>query len=147
MKKERRRAREIALEILYQKEIVGCSFSESIAMRELRLEEDSAEMPEYALKILTYIENNSVEIDDLIRSYADNWVLERMPVVDRSILRLGISEILFQEDVPYSVSINEAVELAKIYSTTESGKFVNGILGKIARDIEAKSDKKPEGVK
>ncbi len=75
------------------------------------------------------------EIDDKLRTYAREWSLERMANVDRNILRMSLYEMLFLEDIPLSVSINEAVELAKTYSTPDSGRFINGILGKIAVEL------------
>ena len=65
---------------------------------------------------------------------ADRWVLERMPIVDRNLLRIGIFELLHREDIPPAATINEAVELAKLLSTEDSGRFVNGLLGRVARE-------------
>ena len=76
------------------------------------------------------------EIDQLIAQYAKEWSLDRMANVDRNILRLAAYEILYEPDVPNSVAVDEAVELAKKYSTAESGKFVNGILGNVLRHID-----------
>ena len=78
-----------------------------------------------------------------ITKYASGWTLERIASVDRNLLRLALCEMLFRSDIPYSVSINEAVELAKIYSTAESGKFVNGILGNFARASGFVRDTRP----
>lgn len=75
------------------------------------------------------------EIDARIRQYAKNWDLHRMAVVDRNVMRLAIYEMLYREDIPPVVSINEAVDIAKKYSTPESGKFVNGILDRIKNDL------------
>jgi N utilization substance protein B len=77
---------------------------------------------------------NRAELDELIRRYADRWVLERMPIVDRNLLRIGIFELLYRPDVPPAAAINEAVELAKLLSTEDSGRFVNGLLGRVARE-------------
>ena len=75
------------------------------------------------------------ELDELIRKHAKNWRLERMAVVDRNVLRLAIYEMLHREDIPPVVSINEAVDIAKRFSTEDSGKFVNGILDKVKSDL------------
>lgn len=75
------------------------------------------------------------EIDEQIRKYAKNWDLHRMAVVDRNVLRLGIYEMLFRQDIPPVVSINEAVDIAKKFSTEDSGKFVNGILDRVKVDL------------
>ena len=74
-------------------------------------------------------------IDDIIEDISENWVLSRMPLVDRSILRLAAYEMLYRDDVPDSVSINEAVEMAKVYGGEDSSKFVNGVLGRIAETV------------
>lgn len=78
-------------------------------------------------------------IDKLITRYSHEWALDRMPGIDRNLLRLAVAELLHSPDVPTSAAINEAVELAKEYGGAESGKFVNGILGAFARDHEAKT--------
>lgn len=136
MKTDRRHARVIALEILYQKDIVGCSLEQSIDMREKRIPAEIEPIPDFTIHLLENIDKNIDRIDKLITSYADNWVIERMPVIDRNLLRICICEMLFEDDIPHSVSINEAVDLAKIYSTAESSKFVNGVLGQMAQDLK-----------
>lgn len=130
---ERRRARKTALEILYQREITGNSI-ETILDRHLYSPENDP-LSEFCLRLLNGINKHQEEIDAMIRAFTDHWALERMPLLDRNILRIGIYEMLYEDDIPYSVSINEAIELAKIYGTPESGKFVNGILGKIAMSL------------
>lgn len=132
---QRREARKRVLEVLYQREIASGT-SKKIPKRSdhlRKLKEDNL-LPDFSLKLLEGIFNNQRKIDKLIRDYADRWAIERMPILDRNILRIGIYEILFENDIPSSVSINEAIELAKIYGTSESSKFINGVLGKIARD-------------
>ncbi len=92
------------------------------------------EIPEFAHRLVaTYLEHRR-EIDYLIDSYADRWSLERMPMVDRNLLRLGCTELLYVPDIPPSVTVNEYVELAKVFSTEDSGKFVNGVLGRLVRE-------------
>ena len=81
------------------------------------------------------MDEHQAEIDDLIRRFAKDWTLERMPVVDRNLLRIGIYELLQRPDVPTAAVISEAVELARRYSTEESGRFVNGMLGRIAEEV------------
>lgn len=92
------------------------------------------ELPEFSLGLLRAYLEHGEEIDGLINSYADRWSLQRMPLVDRNLLRLGIAELLYLPDVPPGVTVNEYVELAKVFSTEDSGKFVNGILGRVARE-------------
>lgn len=79
---------------------------------------------------------NLEKIDSIIDEYSIDWKLDRLANVDKNILRFSIFEIIFREDIPYEVTINEAVEITKKYSSKESGKFVNGILGKVLTDIE-----------
>ncbi len=92
----------------------------------------------YAREIVSGIVQNHSDIDDRIESFSQSWSLERMPAVDRAILRVAVWEILFNDEVPDAVAISEAVELAKEYSTDDSGTFVNGILGAIASTKSAK---------
>ncbi len=80
------------------------------------------------------VQSHAAEIDELLVRYADRWALERMPLVDRSVLRVAVYELLWGPGVPVAVAINEAVELAKSLSTEESGRFVNGLLGRIAQE-------------
>jgi len=86
----------------------------------------------YAKKLLDGVQEKRQEIDQLISRYAENWRLERMSVIDRNILRLSVFELRFQDDVPTSVAINEAVEIAKRYATDDSAPFINGVLDSMA---------------
>jgi len=88
----------------------------------------------YAKKLLDGVQEKREEVNQLISRYAENWRLERMSVIDRNILRLAVFELHFQDDVPASVAINEAVEIAKRFSTDDSGPFINGILDAMARE-------------
>ncbi|MHB0975676.1 MAG: transcription antitermination factor NusB [Candidatus Aquicultorales bacterium] len=130
----RHKARKDALEVLFQKEITGDEVDEIILVREVAF----GHVPdEFAMKLIRGVLEHQGDIDRHIRSHADHWSLERMSLVDRNIIRLGIYEMLFEPDIPASVSINEAVELAKTFGDMdESSKFVNGILGRIAAEIE-----------
>ena len=91
----------------------------------------------YAREIVDGVTDHRDEIDELIMSYAVGWTLERMPNVDRALLRLASWEILYNDEVPTPVAIDEAVELAKEFSTDDSSRFVNGVLGKIADHARA----------
>jgi len=91
-------------------------------------------VPDFSLELVEVYLSEREKIDGLIASYADRWSLERMPVIDRNLLRLGFSELLYRQDIPANVTINEYLELAKTFSTEDSGKFINGILGKLVRD-------------
>ncbi|HHU68760.1 MAG TPA: transcription antitermination factor NusB [Thermoanaerobacterales bacterium] len=90
----------------------------------------------YIKEIVEGTIENLEKIDSIIDEYSIDWKLDRLANVDKNILRFSIFEIIFREDIPYEVTINEAVEITKKYSSKESGKFVNGILGKVLTDIE-----------
>lgn len=128
--KLRTRARECALRMLYQAEITRDSIG---YVQKLFWQSENA--PEYVREFANPLVEGTFEhretIDSAIRSTADNWTLERMPIVDLCILRSAAYELLYLVDIPPAVSINEAVELAKTYSTDNSPKFVNGVLDRI----------------
>jgi N utilization substance protein B len=100
-------------------------------------EPDRAASWMYAREIVDGVTDHREEIDELISSYAQAWTLDRMPHIDRALLRLASWEILHNPEVPAAVAIDEAVELAKQYSTDDSGRFVNGVLGRIADHAQA----------
>ena len=91
----------------------------------------------YARKIVDGVVENHEEIDDMLETYSNDWPIDRMPVLDRAILRVAMWEILHNPEVPDGVAINEAVEIAKEYSTDDSGSFINGLLSKIASTRQA----------
>jgi N utilization substance protein B len=127
---ERRKARHQALHILYQREITEEAVSRILGDGTWSI--DDGEPSEFCRQLLLGVESHQVSIDALIEKTSEHWVLSRMPLVDRNILRLAVFELLYLEDVPDSVSINEAVEMAKVYGGEDSSKFVNGILGRLA---------------
>lgn len=129
----RRLARELALKALFQVDLVG---GDGTQVLEYLFEEDKplSEVEAFARELVAGTLAHRREIDAEIGRYARDWRLERLAAVDRNILRMAIFELLFRRDVPASVAINEAVELAKTYGEAESGRFVNGILGQLARD-------------
>ena len=132
---ERTYARRCALQILYQSEILGESPQEISS--EKRYIEEEGEPNSYALLLLKGIELHMVDIDNFLIDTSENWSLARMPIVDRSILRLATYEMIYVDEVPLSVSINEAVELAKDFGgEDDSPRFVNGVLGRIAKTLE-----------
>jgi len=124
----RRAARERAVGLLYEAEVKGQGADAVLA--ELPVPPD-----DYVCDVVNGVAAHIVELDELIRRYARNWDLERMPALDRAILRLAAYELGHRPDVPRNVVINEAVELAKVFSTDESGKFVNGMLSAMATDL------------
>jgi N utilization substance protein B len=127
---ERTRARRQALQILYQREITEQSVRTILTDRSYS--DEDGEPSDYCRELALGTEAHLEAIDAEIESTSQHWALMRMPFVDRNILRLAVYEIRFEPDVPDSVAINEAVEMAKAYGTDDSPKFVNGVLGRIA---------------
>lgn len=129
--RKRTKAREYALQILYQMEIrkEGCEgLIESFMERETG---DEKSVMEFTRQLVKGTAENMKEIDAVITKYATNWQIDRMAVIDRNILRMAAFEILYLDDIPPKVSINEAVDMAKKYGDKDSGKFVNGLLDRI----------------
>jgi transcription antitermination protein NusB len=123
----RSKARRRAVDVLFEAEQRGVPASEVLAQRrELR-----GSVNPYVDTLVDGVVAHRPRIDELLSTYAVDWPLERMPAVDRSVLRVGVFELLWCEDVPDAVAIDEAVELVKELSTDESPAFVNGVLGRI----------------
>lgn len=144
----RRRARELALKVLYRvdltREEAGQSLESVLELlgsgepgQELaanaRSTEPSADLREFSCRLVQGVREHLQEIDELLLRVAENWRVERMTLVDRNILRLAAYELLFCPDIPHRVSMNEAIELAKRFSTAESGAFINGVLDQLLR--------------
>lgn len=129
--RKRTRARECALKILYAMDITKEPATTMIEMFWDNNEESDSEVKAFADRLVLGVEENIKIIDKTISAYAENWEMSRMAVIDRNILRFASFELLFMEDVPPKVSINEAIDIAKKYGDKDSGKFVNGILDKI----------------
>jgi transcription antitermination factor NusB len=131
--RKRTQAREYAVQVLYQIDITREKSERCLDnFWKARVDEGiDAEVVDFTAGLVKGVEQNLSAIDSKVSQYATNWQLERMAVVDRNILRLGCYELVYREDIPPKVSINEAVELAKKYSEPEAGKFVNAILDKI----------------
>ena len=123
----RRKARKRALDFLYEADIRNASAIELMGSRE---PSDLSE-GEYITELLTGVEANKNKIDELITTYAQGWDMDRMPALDRNILRIALFEILFKEDLDDQVAASEAVEIATELSTEDSAKYINGILGRI----------------
>ena len=129
----RTKARKRAVDALFAADLRNLSATEQLQGAEQHSpERDSqTEIFEYASQCVSGVEANRVEIDETLSTYAQGWSLERMPALDRAILRLATWEILFNDSIPDAVAIDEAIELAKEYSTENSAGFINGVLGKI----------------
>lgn len=142
---KRRLAREIVVQSLYQmemnevevKQAVNMLFEEAAEENEGEVEiKDEAAMREYVLEHVRGIWESKDILDKILVDYLKGWQVSRLSRVDRQILRLATYEMLYREDVPAKVSVNEAIELSKHFGTVESGKFVNGVLGKMIQDID-----------
>ena len=143
----RSRGREVALQVLYQVEQNhGVSPDEVRRFIERRLLEDR-KLCEFTEGLIDGVQEHQTQIDTMITQVAENWRLDRMAAIDRNILRLGAYEMLFRPEIPAKVAINEALELAKRYSTAQSSRFVNGILDRVlqfqALEASAQPDLKP----
>jgi N utilization substance protein B len=124
----RRRARERALELLYEAE------SKDLAPTQL-LSELPVAPEEYAVRLVLGVERRAEEVNSLLGCHATGWSVERMPMVDRCLLKMAVFELLDEPDVPVAVVLDEAVELAKSYSTEDSGRYVNGVLSAVAAQV------------
>ena len=124
----RSKARKRALDVLY--ESAQRSADPMATLRE-RLAQSDPPVPEYAAELVEGVTAHRERIDELIATYAEDWTLERMPPVDLAVLRLGVFELLWCDDVPDEVVVSEAVALAASLSTDESPRFVNGLLGRL----------------
>ncbi len=127
----RTKARKRALDILFESEVRGLPLDGTL---EERLAAQDPPLGGYSVELVRGVREHQEHIDQLLASYAQGWTLDRMPSVDRNVLRLGVFELLYAEDVPDAVALSEAVAMAKELSTDESPTFVNGVLGGILRD-------------
>lgn len=124
----RREARERALSLLYEADLKDQSPEEIVAG--LPLEPEA-----FVVDLVAGVGKHRDEIDEVLTRFAKGWTLERMPVIDRTLLRIGVYELAHRPDIPLGATISEAVELAKRYSTDDSGKFINGMLARIAEEL------------
>jgi N utilization substance protein B len=119
---KRRKARELVLQTLYQVDISGDNVEDVVNSDD-----------KFVLELANGVTSNKDEIDKLIEKQVDKWKMDRISAIDKNILRIGVFELVYRKDIPHKVSINEAIELAKKYGGTESGRFINGILDGIMR--------------
>jgi len=132
---KRRSAREAVLEALYCREIRGDAEIDDIFPYCRDRHELNRESEEFAWDLLNKTLENIEAIDKKIETHIKNWDLKRLALIDKNILRLGLAELLFFPDIPKKVSIDEAIELAKSYGSSESGRFVNGVLDALSKDL------------
>ena len=132
----RRKARVCALQMLFQFDVARPRLDELTGLYWRNFGDEMGDVPqEFANNLAVGAIAHLDEIDGLIKQRAENWRISRMAVVDRNILRLAIYEMLYRDDIPPVVSINEAIELAKTFGGAESGRFVNGILDRVRKDL------------
>jgi N utilization substance protein B len=127
----RSKARKRAVDVLYESDVR--SVDSAVTLRD-RIELADPPVNDYTVALVEGAREHRARIDEILTAYADGWTIERMPGVDRAVLRLGVYELLYRDDVPDAVVIDEAVELAKSLSTDESPRFVNGVLARVLRD-------------
>ena len=127
----RTKARKRAVDVLYEADVRGRDATATLADRVALADPP---VNEYTVELVEGVHANRARIDEILSGYAEGWTLDRMPDVDRAVLRLAVYELLYRSDVPDAVAIDEAVELAKALSTDESPRFVNGVLGRVQRD-------------
>jgi N utilization substance protein B len=127
----RSKARKRAVDVLYEADLRGLDSAETLRDR-IALADPPVN--DYTVALVEGAREHRERIDDILSAYAEGWTIDRMPGVDRAVLRLGVYELLWRDDVPDAVVIDEAVELAKTLSTDESPRFVNGILARVLRD-------------
>ena len=130
----RHKARKRALDVLFEADLRGTDPIEVVAQaRQRRTDAGEPDLPDYAVVLVQGVTEHRERIDEILATYSLGWTLERMPAVDRNLLRIGAFEILWG-DVPPAVAIDEAVEMAKKWCAAEAPKFVNGVLGRVARE-------------
>jgi N utilization substance protein B len=134
----RSKARKRAVDLLYEADLRGTDAVTTLAERVALADPP---VNDYTIELVEGVNQWREEIDKILSEYAEGWTIERMPGVDRAVLRLGVYELLWRDDVPDAVAIDEAVELAKSLSTDESPRFINGVLGHVLKSGGAISPK------
>jgi N utilization substance protein B len=127
----RSKARKRALDLLFEAELRGAPVLGLLEERSSRNPDEGPPVSEYTAELVRGVQAHRERIDELLGSYAEGWTLDRMPAVDRNVLRLGAYELLWADDVPDGVAISEAVQLARELSTDASPAFVNGLLARL----------------
>jgi N utilization substance protein B len=144
MSHKRRRVREKVLQALYAYELSGES-TDSVIVNIVSDLRKSKESFDFAKMFFLKVVDSKEELDTLIKKQVANWEFSRLAVIDKIVLRMGICELLYFDDIPPKVSINEAIEIARDYSTEKSDKFVNGVLDAVYDDLKASGSMKKQG--
>lgn len=124
----RRKARKRAVDVLYEADLRGTDVVATLAQR---LAQADPPVPDYSVVLVEGVAAHRERIDEIITTYAEGWTLDRMPPVDRTLLRMALYELLWRDEVPDAVVIDEAVELARTLSTDDSPRYLNGLLGRV----------------
>jgi len=133
LKTTRRKSRENAIILLYQKDLLDKKLSDILRNDMLA----GREYDEFTLKLINGVDGHRKKIDRMIKDVVENWTLERIAIIDRNILRVAIYEMLYEDEIPLKVSVDEAIEISKsLGQKDDTPKFVNGVLGKILSDIK-----------
>jgi transcription antitermination protein NusB len=130
----RTKARKRVVDVLYEADVRGVDPIETLRAR-IALADPP--ISDFTIGLIEGVQAHRSRVDEILTAYAEGWTIDRMPGVDRAVLRLGVYELLWHADVPDAVVIDEAVELAKSLSTDESPRFVNGVLARVLRDRDA----------
>jgi transcription antitermination protein NusB len=125
-------SRRRALDILYEADLLEQPIAEVLGRH---LDDPEQPLDAYAIELVRGVEARSAELDERIGGAAEHWTIQRMPLVDRNLLRLASYELVARPEVPTAVALDEAIELAKLLSTSDSARFVNGVLGRVASDV------------
>jgi N utilization substance protein B len=134
---KRREAREKALFYLYQSDLLKIDVAELI-QNDLKYKK---EIDQFTSKLINGVKNNLDLLNEIINKYSTNWQMDRMSILDRNMLRIALYELIYEQEIPLKVTINEAIEISKKYGDEESGKFINGILGKVIEKIDIIKEK------
>lgn len=135
----RRRAREIALQVLYQRELNCVELQEALDLFRNNFEVLKGAM-DFSERLVKGVEQHREDLDRIIERYASHWKVDRMTRVDRSILRIATYELLYCDDIPTKVAINEAIDIGKKYGSEDSGAFINGVLDKVKSEVRRQAE-------
>ena len=142
--RRRTKAREVALQFLYQLDLRGECVVEDLS-EFLQGSTKDRDVQEFSLRLITGTKDLRPELDEMLTKVARNWDLRRMATIDRNVLRMAIFELLYCDDIPPKVSINEAIDLGKKFSTVNSGAFINGILDRVKNEFVRKARRNSSG--
>lgn len=130
----RRKAREIALQVLYAVDLSGVPWETALAETIAR-RRSGGEAADYAVKLVERVVQSSGKLDEMISNRLENWEFDRVSIIDRNIIRIALAELLYFPETPTKVILDEAIEIAHVFSSSDAGRFVNGILDRLAGEV------------